>query len=183
MTCPSGTSATTSWTYNGSTSLTVQTGLSYSPQQEVLITYDASNYMSGTVTSYTTGTGALVVDVTKHTGSGTYNSWSINLAGAVGAQGATGAGSQGATGAQGTTGTAGAQGTTGAQGTAGPSTTINATNNTTTTALYPVMGAAAGSNQTANVTTAKFVFDAAAGNLSVVGNIVNSTGDIAQATL
>jgi hypothetical protein len=40
------------------------------------------------------------------------------------------------------------------------------------------MVGAAGSNQTANVTTSKFLFDASTGNLSVVGNIINSTGDI-----
>jgi hypothetical protein len=40
------------------------------------------------------------------------------------------------------------------------------------------MVGAAGSNQTANVTTSKFLFDASTGNLSVVGNVINSTGDI-----
>ena len=40
------------------------------------------------------------------------------------------------------------------------------------------MVGASGSNQTANVTTSKFLFDASTGNLSVVGNIINSTGDI-----
>lgn len=96
--------------------------------------------------------------------------------GTQGVQGGTGTqGIQGASGAQGTTGT---QGTTGAQGTAGPSTTINATDNTSTNPLYPVMVGAAGSNQTANVTTTKFLFDASSGNLSVVGNVINSTGDI-----
>jgi hypothetical protein len=103
------TSSTTSLTIGtGSKSLTVGTGLSYSPSQVVLIVYDASNYMIGSVTTYTSGTGALVVNVTSTTGSGTYTAWSVNLNGATGAQGAQGA--TGATGPQGATGAQGAQG-------------------------------------------------------------------------
>ena len=37
--------------------------------------------MHGEVTSYNPATGALVVDIKKHTGSGTYTSWVLNLDG------------------------------------------------------------------------------------------------------
>ena len=55
--------------------------------------------MTGTVTSYNSSTGALVVNVTAVVGSGTYSSWNVNLSGAAGPAGATGsAGVAGATG-------------------------------------------------------------------------------------
>ena len=78
------------------------------------------------------------------------------IQGATGAQGTTGA--QGATGSQGTTGTQGAtgaqgatgsQGTLGTQGASGPSTTINATSDSTNAAQPLVFVSGTGSNQTA----------------------------------
>jgi hypothetical protein len=66
---------------NGSKTFTVDANLSYIPLQEVLIVYDASNHMHGTVTSYNSTTGQLIVDVNHHTGSGTFASWVINLDG------------------------------------------------------------------------------------------------------
>ena len=59
--------------------LVIGTGLSYSNGQTVLISYDGSNFMTGTVQSYNLGTGDLVVDVTAFEGSGTYSSWSVDL--------------------------------------------------------------------------------------------------------
>jgi hypothetical protein len=49
--------------------------------QEILVVYNLSNHMHGEVTSYNPATGALVVDIKHHTGSGTYTLWSINLDG------------------------------------------------------------------------------------------------------
>lgn len=60
-------------------SLTIGTGLNYSVDQDVIIAANATNFMTGTVQSYNSGTGALVVDVTGTEGSGTYNSWRVNL--------------------------------------------------------------------------------------------------------
>jgi hypothetical protein len=60
-------------------SLTIGTGLSYSNGQTVLISYDGSNFMTGTVQSYNSGTGALVVNVTGFEGSGSYSVWSVDL--------------------------------------------------------------------------------------------------------
>ena len=37
--------------------------------------------MHGLVTSYNSSTGALVVDVNSHTGTGTYSAWTINVGG------------------------------------------------------------------------------------------------------
>lgn len=64
---------------NGSKTFTVDANLSYIPLQEVLIVFNSSNHMHGTVTSYSSTT--LVVDINHHTGSGTYTSWQINLDG------------------------------------------------------------------------------------------------------
>lgn len=75
------TSTTSNTIGNGAKTFTVGTGLSYSSQQDVVISYDASNHMHAVVTSYNSGTGVLVVDVRSHTGSGTYTSWTINVGG------------------------------------------------------------------------------------------------------
>lgn len=64
---------------NGSRTFTVDANLAYIPLQEVLIVYDTSNHMHGTVTSYSGTT--LIVDVKNNTGSGTFASWVINLDG------------------------------------------------------------------------------------------------------
>lgn len=116
------TTSTTSLTVgNGSKSLTVGTGLAYTTQQPVVIAYNASNHMHGVVTSYNATTGALVVDVQNHTGSGTYAAWTVNLEGAAGIQGPQGpAGPTGATGPAGPTGAQGPQGIKGDQGDQGP---------------------------------------------------------------
>ncbi|MEI7668746.1 MAG: hypothetical protein WCJ33_01530, partial [Pseudomonadota bacterium] len=66
---------------NGSKSFTVGLDLSYIPLQEILVVYDPSNHMHGEVTSYNSATGALVVNIKTHTGSGTYTSWVLNLDG------------------------------------------------------------------------------------------------------
>lgn len=74
------TSSTTSNSVsNGSKTFTVDANLSYIPLQEVLIVFDTSNHMHGSVTSYSGTT--LVVDVDHHTGGGTFTSWVINLDG------------------------------------------------------------------------------------------------------
>jgi collagen type VII alpha len=111
------TTSTTSLTLGtGNQSLTVETGLAYSIAQDVIIAYDDNNHMHGLLVSYNSVTGAMVVDVSEVTGSGTYTSWDVNLNGAVGATGSTGpqgpAGSSitGATGPVGATGPAGATG-------------------------------------------------------------------------
>lgn len=61
----------------GTLTFTVDADLAYTPQQDVIIAYDSSNHMHGTVTSYSGTT--LVVDIQHKTGAGTYTSWVINL--------------------------------------------------------------------------------------------------------
>ena len=76
------TSSTTSLLIgNGAKTLTVGTGLAYSPTQDVTIAYNVSNHMHAVVTSYNSTTGVLIVDVNSHTGSGTYTAWTVNVGG------------------------------------------------------------------------------------------------------
>lgn len=76
------TSSTTSNTIsNGNKTFTIGTGLSYTPTQNLTISYDASNHMHGEVLTYNSGTGVLTVDINHHTGSGTYAVWVVNVGG------------------------------------------------------------------------------------------------------
>jgi hypothetical protein len=81
------TSSTTSLTIdNANKTLTIGTGLSYSPQQDVVISESTSpttRHMHARVTSYNSGTGVMVVDIISHTGTGTYSSWVVNVGGAT----------------------------------------------------------------------------------------------------
>lgn len=117
------TTSTTSLTIaTGTQTLTVDTGLAYSPSQSITIANNSTNYMTGEVTTYATGNGQLVANVTTTVGSGTYTSWTINLAGATGAQGASGtSGTSGFSGFSGRSGTSGISGTSGRSGTSGTS--------------------------------------------------------------
>jgi len=76
------TSSTTSNTVsNGNKTFTIGTGLSYTPTQNITISYNASNHMHGEVLTYNSGTGVLTVDINHHTGSGTYAAWVVNVGG------------------------------------------------------------------------------------------------------
>ena len=72
----------------GSKSLTVQTGKSYVVGMTVKIASTATgvDWMLGDITSYTTGTGALVVTVTSISGSGTLAAWTVSQSAPGGAQ-------------------------------------------------------------------------------------------------
>ena len=90
----------------------------------------------------------------------------------------------GVQGTQGTYGTQGAQGTQGIQGIQGisgaASTLINATNDGSTTALYPIMVGATGSNQTVKASTGNIVLNGSTGALTLSGDIDihNSTNEM-----
>jgi hypothetical protein len=63
---------------SGNVSLTVDTGLSYTPAQHVVIGRDANKFMLGYVASYDVETGLLSVDVYHTSGSGSYTEWFVN---------------------------------------------------------------------------------------------------------
>ena len=79
-----GTSATSSTSLaigTGTKALTVQTGKAFVVGQWVTVTSTATpaNWMHGQITAYTSGTGALTVNMTAVGGSGTYAAWTIGL--------------------------------------------------------------------------------------------------------
>ena len=67
----------------GSITLTTQAGLAYVANLRVRIANSSTGYMEGTVTSYSGA--SLAVNVNRVIGSGTFASWTIGLAGDVGA--------------------------------------------------------------------------------------------------
>jgi hypothetical protein len=75
------TSTTSNTVSNGNKTFTIGTGLSYTPTQNITISYDASKHMHGEVLTYNSGTGVLTVDINHHTGSGTYAAWVVNVGG------------------------------------------------------------------------------------------------------
>ncbi len=75
------TSTTSNSVSNGNKTFTIGTGLSYTPTQNITISYDAANHMHGEVLTYDSGTGVLTVDINHKTGSGTYTSWVVNVGG------------------------------------------------------------------------------------------------------
>lgn len=64
------TSTTTLTIGTGSKTLTIQTGMPFATGMTVEIQQDSSHFMVGTITSYNSGTGSLVVNATASTGSG-----------------------------------------------------------------------------------------------------------------
>ena len=85
--------STTSLTIGtGAQSLTVDVSKSYVVGMTVKVAYTTTptNWMLGTVTSYNSGTGALVVTVTDILGSGTQAVWTVTLSGPAGADGSSG---------------------------------------------------------------------------------------------
>lgn len=76
----------------GEKTIAAQAGLAYRAGDRVHIAADidpTGASMEGLITAYSGSTMTVIVD--RVTGSGTYNSWTVSIAGAVGPQGATGA--------------------------------------------------------------------------------------------
>lgn len=75
-----GTSSTSVTIGTGSKSFTASTGRNWQIGQSVRVasTASPSNYMDGQVTAYTSGTGALTVNVTTIGGTGTFAAWTIS---------------------------------------------------------------------------------------------------------
>lgn len=71
--------STTSLTLSaGTKNLTVRTGLPWVNGMSVIIWNASNRWMQGTVTSYDSGTGALVANITDVVGSGTFASWDVD---------------------------------------------------------------------------------------------------------
>jgi len=83
----SGTSTTSLLVGTGSKSFTIQAGRAFSPGQSVVLAYNVTptTQMTGTITSYNSTTGAVVMNVTGTNGSGTYADWTLSLSPSGGA--------------------------------------------------------------------------------------------------
>jgi len=103
----------------GAKTFTVQSGRGYSAGQWVRVSNSSSNYMEGTVTSYSGTTLIINVPAGRAIGSGTYTSWNVNITGDVGPANSLAIGSI-------TTGAAGSSASATITGTA-PSQTLNLT--------------------------------------------------------
>ena len=148
-------STTTLTVGNGTKNLTIEAGLAYIPEQTVIIANDGVAHMHAIVNAYDSVTGEMTVHVEKHTGSGSYSEWQVNLSGAIGQNGLSAyevavangfegteldwlaslegpEGPQGIQGETGATGSTGATGATGATGPAGPSAVSANANNAAT---------------------------------------------------
>lgn len=89
-----GTSATSVAIGTGSKSFTTQTDKAFNVGVWLNIRSGANptlNYMIGQVTAYNSGTGALTVNVTQTSGSGTFADWTIDVSAPPGQTGSTGA--------------------------------------------------------------------------------------------
>lgn len=75
-----GTSATSVAIGTGSKSFTANTSKSWVIGMTLKIANSSTNWMIGEVTSYNSGTGALVMNIRQTLGSGTYSDWTISLA-------------------------------------------------------------------------------------------------------
>jgi hypothetical protein len=85
------TTSTTLFTLGTSGTITVGTGLAYSPAQDIIITHDVNHHQVCPIITYDDVTGVLVFDTPSQTvGSGTYSSWIVNLDGAAGGDGSSG---------------------------------------------------------------------------------------------
>lgn len=103
----------------GAKTFTVQSGRGYSAGQWLRVSNSSSNYMEGTVTSYSSTTLIINVPAGRAIGSGTFTSWNVNIAGDVGPANSLAIGSV-------TTGAAGSSADATITGTA-PSQTLNLT--------------------------------------------------------
>lgn len=101
---------------------TISTNLSYKAGDIVQVSANANNYVIGTVNSYNPATGVLDISVTTSVGSGTFNTWTVNLAGLAGSAGTAGtAGTSASSGTSGTAGTSASSGTSGTSASSGSS--------------------------------------------------------------
>lgn len=63
---------------NATYSLTAGTGLSYITSSPVTLVYDSTHYMTAVVLTYNSSTGAMTINSTNRTGTGTFSAWTVN---------------------------------------------------------------------------------------------------------
>jgi len=113
----------------------VETNIAYSVGQTIIVNANEENYLVGSISTVTST--SVTLTILKIVGTGTFNSWVLNLSGEIGIQGIAGSigstGNTGPTGSQGNTGQTGptgSQGNTGNTGLTGPTGLQGSTGNT-----------------------------------------------------
>ena len=83
----SGTSTSSLTVGTGSQAFTIEAARAFFPGQSVVLAYNVTptTQMTGTITSYNSTTGAVVMNVTVTSGSGTYADWTLSLSPSSGA--------------------------------------------------------------------------------------------------
>jgi hypothetical protein len=184
------TTSTTELTLGVNGTIFVQPGLAYSVAQDIIISNTLANHQHAYIVSYNSITGELVFgDVHDVVGSGTFSSWTVNLAGASGGNGTSGtsgiAGTSGTSGSSGLAGTSGSAGTSGATGTSGSS-GVSGTSGTSPVfplpLVYGLYAQTANSTTVTNTTAETTIIGAGVGSLSVPANGF-SVGDSFRAIL
>lgn len=74
----------------GSKSLTMESGKGFSVNSRIRVAHDASNWMEGVITAFDQETGATSFTADLKSGSGTFTSWTVGIAGVQGATGPAG---------------------------------------------------------------------------------------------
>lgn len=113
------TSSTTNLTLDATSpkNLVVDTGLSLTAGEAIVVAHDSTHYFNGTVQSYDSNTGNLAFVNASQVGTGSFATWTVNLTGATGSQGNPG-----------NPGTNGTNGATWYNGTSVPSAGLGANN-------------------------------------------------------
>jgi hypothetical protein len=176
------TTSTTTFELGVSTILTVETGLSYSVAQDVIISFNVNNHQVCSVVSYDPLTGVLVIGPPiAVTGSGTYSVWGVNLNGAAGGDGTNGtSGTSGLSGSNGTSGTSGIQGIQGVQGIQGIQGVAGTNGTSGTSGLTGTNGTSgingtSGSSGVSNATASYGLFSQTADSTPVTATAVETT--------
>jgi hypothetical protein len=175
------TTSSTSFTLGTGGTITVGTGLAYTVAQDILIAYNISNHQVSMIISYNPATGVLVFDTPSEVvGSGTYNSWGVNLNGAAGGNGTNGtsgtsgltgsSGTSGSSGTRGTSGTSGLTGSSGSSGTTGTSGTSGVSPTLPTSISYGLFAQTANSTIITNTTVETSLINGGVGTLTVPAN-------------
>jgi hypothetical protein len=172
--------STTELTLGVSGTIIIGTGLAYSTAQDIVIVNTSSNHQHAYIVSYNSLTGELVFDgVHDIMGSGTFSTWTVNLAGASGGDGSSGtSGSSGVAGTSGITGTSGVGGTSGSSGTSGASGTNGSSGTSAssgTAGTAGVAGTAGTSGTSSGPTTSYGLFAQTADSTPVTATTVETT--------
>ena len=108
-------------TFNVSTNLSFNTN----DYVKLIATASPANYVYGTVVSYNSSTGVMVITPLTNVGTGTFSAWTVELSGQNGTSGASASsgtsGTSGSSATSGTNGTSAASGSSGTNGSAGTS--------------------------------------------------------------